>query len=146
MITIGGKSYTPMTFWYQFNNGGRIALAANAIAQGAEFKVNDDADFQALYFLGFATDQVGNKLALTAIDVDLILHSSQTGRDYSNGPVPIGSTVGNGLNPFPIPGAPIFTKGTSVDLSFNNNDATAYYIKLGFIGLKLIDSSPATGA
>lgn len=114
------------------------ALAA-AGSTGQSFSIDTDSDFM-LQKLCQTTDIAGAVITNATFPVPLVtiqITDGGSSRHLFSRPAAMGSLFGFGAEPFILPAPRVFSAGSTVTVSLvNYSAATAYNIRLAFIGLK----------
>lgn len=116
-------------------------IAAGATSNGS-FTVQANSDFKWLKACYFADIALGNQTNDTrVIPLATVLVMDQgSGRQLMSTAVPISSIFGTGEIPFILPNPKIFAAKSTVAVTVANfSGATAYNIRLSFIGVKLFN-------
>ena len=120
-----------------------LALAAGASANDI-VAIEADSDFimQKLTYQAdiAAASYTDSTRPIPLVTIQLI--DSGSGRQLMQNPIPVSSFMGNGELPFILPNPRKFLRNSTIQVAFTNFDAaTAYNIRLAFIGYKIYGTS-----
>lgn len=114
------------------------ALAAGASAT-QNFSIDTDGDF-VLTSLTYQADLAGAALTESGNIVPLCVAQITDGgssRQLFSQSAPVPAIFGRGDNPFNLPGPRLLVAGSTINVALENySDATAYNIRMVFIGVK----------
>jgi hypothetical protein len=132
--------YSQDYYTYQVNFA---SIAAGASASGS-FQVQADSDFKWLKATCMA-DLAGVAQTVSAQVIPLVtinITDTGSGRQLMSAPVPIWNMFGTGQIPFILPVPRIFKARANVAITLANySAATAYLVRLSFIGTKVFQMS-----